>query len=243
MPKLEEEKNNDNSSKIHFSLRLFISTLFVINGVICAITAVNFLSVRTHFPSWFRPIFLSAVAVLLFMLVFYLIELQRKKSITGTKNNGYTMLIWGLLIISVICTSALHKFFPFRLDVFDYWQKIPPRHNILRYNYILTAASLVSVIVLAVLYKIKQERLAIIGLVILAAIILIPTCNCGNEFNRIWIGWIGASPLMFMPNSIVILIGSCALLGIWPKLSIINMIIINSCVLALGIGHLTGTIW
>jgi len=242
MLKPDKDTNKNNSSSRHFSLRLFISTLFVINGIICTITEVDFLRIRTHFPSWFSPLFLLAIGGLLFLTVFYLVALRSQKSIKG-KNGRYALLIWGLLIISVVCTSALHKFFPFRLEIFDYWQKIPPRHNILRYNFILTVASLLIVILLAVLYWIKQKRLALTGLAILAAVIIIPTCNCGNDFNKIWIGWIGASPLMFMPNSIVILVGSCALLGIWPRLSMVNMTIINSCVLALGIGHLTGTIW
>lgn len=233
-------QNNPNNSC--FLLRFFISILFVINGIICAITGVDFFRIRTNFPSWFGPLFLLAIGGLLFFIVFYLTALRSRKS-TTEQNNRYTLLIWGLLIISVICTSALHKFYPFRLGVFDYYQNIPPRLNILRYNFILTVAGLLILIFLAGLYLIRQKRLALTGLVVIAAVILIPTCNCGNAFNRIWIGWIGASPLMFMPNSIVILIGSCALLGIWPRLSIVNMTIINSCVLALGIGHLTGTIW
>ncbi len=242
MVKTDNSSIQINPNNSCFLLRSFVSILFVINGVICAITGVDFFYIRTRFPLWFSPFFLLAIGGLLFLIVFYLVALRSQKSITG-KNGRYTLLIWGLLIISVVCTSALHKFSPFRLEVFDYWQKIPPRHNILRYNFILTVASLLIVILLAVLYQIKQKRLALTGLAILAAVILIPTCNCGNDFNKIWIGWIGASPLMFMPNSIVILVGICALLGIWPRLGIANMTIINSCVLALGIGHLTGTIW
>lgn len=242
MVKTDNSSIQINPNNNCFLLRYFVSILFVINGVICAITGVDFFYIRTRFPLWFGPLFLLAIGWLLFLIVFYLVALRSQKSITG-KNGRYTLLIWGLLIISVVCTSALHKFFPFRLEVFDYWQKIPPRHNILRYNFILTVASLLIVVLFAVLYRIKQKRLALTGLAILAAVILIPACNCGNDFNRIWIGWIGASPLMFMPNSIVILVGSCALLGIWPRLSIVNMTIINSGVLALGIGHLTGTVW
>ncbi len=233
----------NSSSNRCLSLRLFISILFAVNGVICVITAVDFLRIRTNFPSWFGLPFLLAVIFLLSIIIFYLMMLQTQKGIIEPDNGRYTLLIWLLLIISVICTSALHKFFPFRLEVFDYWQKILPRHNILRYNFILTVASLLIVILLSVLYQIKQKRLAIAGLVILAAVILIPTCNCGNDFNRIWIKWIGASPLMFMPNSVAILIGCCSLSGIRPRAGLMFISIINICVLALGLGHLTGIIW
>jgi hypothetical protein len=81
------------------------------------------------------------------------------------------------------------------------------------------------------------------GLVILAAIMLVPNDNCGNYFNQPWIKWIGASPLMFMPNSVVILIGYCGLHGIWPRTSILLMALINIGVFALGLGHLTKVVW
>ena len=55
--------------------------------------------------------------------------------------------------------------------------------------------------------------------------------------------WIGASPLMFMPNSVVLLIGYLGLHGIWPRVGILLMAGINVCVLLLGLGHLTRIIW
>jgi hypothetical protein len=153
------------------------------------------------------------------------------------------VLIWLLLVLSVICTSALHKFFPFRSAVITYWPEIPPRLNILKYNFILTAGSLLVVLVLSVLYSLGRRSQAETGLVILAAIMLVPNDNCGNYFNQPWIKWMGASPLMFMPNSVVILIGYCGLHGIWPRVSILLMAMINIGVFALGLGHLTKVVW
>jgi hypothetical protein len=72
---------------------------------------------------------------------------------------------------------------------------------------------------------------------------LVPNDNCGNPFNLPWMKWIGASPLMFMPNSVVLLIGYCGLHGIRPLISILLMAAINICVFLLGLGHLTKIVW
>ena len=124
-----------------------------------------------------------------------------------------------------------------------FWLRIPDRLNLLKYNYFLTAVSQLVILILAVLYAFRRRSQAVTGLVILAAIMLVPNDNCGNFFNQSWIQWIGASPLMFMPNSVVLLIGFCGLHGIWPRVSIVLMAAINVCVFALGLGHLTGVVW
>jgi hypothetical protein len=36
---------------------------------------------------------------------------------------------------------------------------------------------------------------------------LIPNDDCPNAFNHPWLGWLGASPLMFLGNAVVLLIG------------------------------------
>jgi hypothetical protein len=90
-----------------------------------------------------------------------------------------------------------------------------------------------SLLVLTVLYVLRRTSQAVSGLVILAAIMLVPNDNCPNDFNLPWIQWVGASPLMFMPNSVVLVIGYCGLHGIWPRVGIVLMAGINMCVLAL----------
>jgi hypothetical protein len=197
------------------------------------------LSASGKFPSWFGPAFLMAIGLLVCIICFYIWQLPRTLELVKTPTRYEVVLIWLLLVLSVICTSALHKFFPFRPAVITYWPGIPLRLNLLKYNFILTAGSLLVVLVLAVLYSLGRRSQAVTGLVILAAIMLVPNDNCGNYFNRPWIKWIGASPLMFMPNSVVILIGYCGLNGIWPRVSILLMAVINACVFLLGLGHLT----
>ena len=99
------------------------------------------------------------------------------------------------------------------------------------------------ILILAFLYAFGRRPQAVTGLVILAVVMLVPNDNCDNFFNQSWIQWIGASPLMFMPNSVVLLIGHCALHGIWPRVSILLIAAINICVFVLGLGHVTGVVW
>jgi hypothetical protein len=224
-------------------LRTSVLLFLGLNLLISTLTAFNFLSTSESFHSWFVPIFLSAMGLLVCVICFYIWQLPRTLEHVRPPAKYQAFLIWLLLVSSVVCTSALHKFFPFRPDVITYWPRIPTRHDILKYNFLLTAGSLFIVLVLAVLYAFRRRAQAVTGLVILSVIMLVPNDNCGNAFNQPWMQWIGASPLMFMPNSVVLLIGYCGLHGIWPRVSIFLMAVINVCVFALGLGHLTGTIW
>ena len=231
------------SEKKSLPLRGSVLLFLVLNLLISTITGLNFLSAREKFPSWFGPAFLVAIGLLIVIICFYIWQLPRTLELVKLPSRNEVSLIWILLMLSVICTPALHKFFPFRPAVIMYWPDIPPRLNILKYNFILTAGSLLVVLVLAVLYSLGRREQAVTSLVILVAIMLVPNDNCGNYFNQPWIKWIGASPLMFMPNSVVILIGYCGLQGIRPRVSIFLMAVINACVFLLGLGHLTKVVW
>ena len=224
-------------------LRGSVLLFLALNLLISTITGLNFLSSHENFPSWFGPVFLVAIGLLICVICFYIWQLPSTLEIVKPPTGYEVCLIWLLLVFSVICTSALHKFFPFRPTVIVYWPEIPPHLNILKYNFILTAGSLLVLLVLAVFYSLGRRSQAVAGLVILAAIMLVPNDNCGNYFNLPWIKWMGASPLMFMPNSVVILIGYCGLHGIWPRVGIFLMAAINACVFLLGLGHLTKVVW
>jgi hypothetical protein len=236
MAKVASEKK---TLPLRGSVLLFLS----LNLLISTIMGLNFLSASENFPSWFGPTFLVAVGLLICIICFYIWQLPPTLELVKPPTGYEACLIWILLLLSVICTSALHKFFPFRPAVIMYWPEIPPRLNILKYNFILTAGSLLVLLVLAVFYSLGRRSQAVTGLVILVAIMLVPNDNCGNYFNLPWIKWIGASPLMFMPNSVVVLIGYCGLHGIWPRVGIFLMAAINACVFLLGLGHLTRIVW
>jgi len=224
-------------------LRTLVLSLLALNCLICVITGLNFLNARENFPSWFGPAFLLGIVLSICIICFYIWQLPRTLELNKCPTRYEAGLIWLLLVLSVICTSALHQFAPFRPDVIMFWPEIPAQFNLLKYNFILTAGSFLIIVVLAVLYSLGRKSQAVTGLVIVAAIMLVPNDNCPNDFNLPWIQWAGASPLMFMPNSIVLLIGYCGLHGIWPRVGIPLMAAINAGVFLLGLGHLTRIIW
>ena len=220
-------------------LRTLVLLLLALNCLISAITALNFLNARENFPSWFGLAFLLAIGLFICIICFYIWQLPRTLEFVKPPAGYEAGLIWLLLVLSVICTSALHKFAPFRPAAIMLWPEIPPEYNIVKYNFILTAGSLLAVLVLTVLYSLGRRSQAVTGLVVLAAIMLVPNDNCPNDFNLPWVQWVGASPLMFMPNSVVLIIGYLGLHGIWPRVGILLMAGINAGVLGLGLGHLT----
>ena len=222
------------------SWRRVTRVLLAVNALIAGVTAFNYVPYCFQFPAWFTPVFLMALAVLITIALRYVYELDRSRNALKPQSNRYTMMAWGLLVSSVVCTSALHQFYPFRPRIVESWPRISP---ILRYNFVLTVASLLAVIVLASLYRARCRRTAVVGLIVLAAWMIVPNDACENPFNRPWVEWIGASPLMFMPNSVVLLVGVCCLHGLRPTASIVAMTLINGGVLLLGIGHLTRVVW
>lgn len=233
----------DISENKSIPLRSTVLLFLALSLLISVITALNFLRVRGNFPSWFGPVFLVAIGLFICIICFYIWQLPLTLELVNPPAGYQAALIWLLLVLSVICTSALHQFAPFRLDAIILWPLIPPHLNLLKYNFVLTAGSLLVVLVLAILYCLGRRSQAVTGLVILSVIMLVPNDNCGNDFNLPWLRWLGASPLMFMPNSVVLLIGYCGLHGIWPRVGILLMAGINICVLLLGLGHLTKIIW
>jgi hypothetical protein len=235
----------ENSIPENKSLPLRTSALIFLslNLLISVVMWLNFFSARKNFPSWFGPVFLVTVGLLICTICFYIWQLPRTLALVKPPAGYQKALLWLLLVFSVPCTSALHKFAPFHLDAVMSWLEIPTEYNLIKYNFILTAGSLLVILILTVLYSIGHQTQAVTGLVILAGIMLVPNDNCGNYFNLPWIQWIGASPLMFMPNSVLLLIGYSGLHGIRPRISILLMAGINVGVFLLGLGHLTKFIW
>jgi hypothetical protein len=72
---------------------------------------------------------------------------------------------------------------------------------------------------------------------------MIPNDDCLNSFNRSWIRWVGASPLMYVPNLFAILFVGSGLRGVHPRLN--GLLAAGACLgaLLLGLGHMTRLIW
>jgi hypothetical protein len=221
-------------------LRPLAAFLLTLDWFIAAVTALAFLRVHDGFPPWFAAPFVGGVTVLSLVALLYYWQLWRAPQVSTAPGGHTTTAIWLLLICSVPCTSSLHKFYPFRTGFLAF---LPSGFSVITYNFILTATSLVAVIIMAVLYRLHWRRAALAGLLILAAIMLIPNDVCGNDFNRPWNNLIGASPLMFAANAGVLLMGYCGLQGILPRASLVFMTVANVFVLFLGLGHITKVIW
>lgn len=115
--------------------------------------------------------------------------------------------------------------------------------NVVKFDFVLTAIGLGLTVVLGAAYALGQRRIAVVGVLVLAAVLLVPNDDCGNAFNARWIRYVGASPLMFIPNVLVILVTVCACLGIRPAFACVVAGLICLSTLVLGIGHMSGIIW
>jgi hypothetical protein len=78
---------------------------------------------------------------------------------------------------------------------------------------------------------------------ILGLVLLVPNDDCPNPFNESWLGTVGASPLMFLPNVYASLFALSALLGYKPRLSALALAGTCVAVALLGIGHSLRIIW
>ncbi|MHC4586138.1 MAG: hypothetical protein ACYS3N_16535, partial [Planctomycetota bacterium] len=113
---------SDNKSlPLRTSAFLFLS----LNLLICIVLWLSFFTARKHFPSWFGPVFLAVVGLLICIICFYIWQLPRTLALVKPTAGYQKALIWLFLVLSVPCTSALHKFAPFRLDAVMRWLEIP----------------------------------------------------------------------------------------------------------------------
>lgn len=237
------EQDKSDSSRSPLPQRHTVRCLFGACGIMAAITVITIYQARNRFPSWFAPLFLPGVVFFLGIIGFYLRAIHRSPASEVTGQGWEARWIWALSVLSVLCTSSLHQFAPFRLDMIAEWSNLPPFLKMIKFNLILTGTSLLAVILLMILFIRGHRRAAATGLLALAGMMLIPNDDCPNEFNRPWLRWIGASPMMFLGNSVALLIGYCGLHGIWPRFSVLIMGLIDGGVLLLGLGHLTRIVW
>jgi len=224
-------------------LRLSLHCLFLGSWIITVILAWTIYSSRSHFPPWFCPIALAGLAFLLATITSYSWTIHRVHMPLHPPGTPEAVLLWALVILSVICTSSMHGFAPFHPHILAEYSQLPSSLRFIGYNFILTGCSLLAVVTFRVFYFRGQQQLALTALVVLAGVMLIPNDDCPNDFNLPWIGWLGASPLMFLFNAVVLLIGYCGLSGLRPRVSAVLMGLINGGVLFVGLGHQTGLIW
>jgi hypothetical protein len=220
-----------------------VRCLLALCGVITVIAGVTVQQARAEFPPWFSPLAELGLVFFVGLIGWYIWRIHRPEGIAPSGQSGGATWIWVMAVLSPLCASSLHQFAPFRPDMAAVWGDLPPGLQFIRYNFLLTAASLLAVVVLAALHFRGRRRAAATGLVILVYVLLIPNDDCTNAFNRPWISWMGASPLMFWGVSVALLIGYCGLHGIQPRLSVWLMGLINAGMLVLGWGHWTRVIW
>ena len=149
-------------------------------------------------------------------------------------------MIWVLLCLSFVCTSAVHGFYPFRPARPTVFLELDP---ILQLNMLVTALGFAASACCAVLYLRGRHRAAVTALLVLALVLLVPNDACKNTFNRWWIAHLGASPLMFVPNQFAIVFGTAALIGVDRRLTSAALCIVALSVGLLGLGHMWHVIW
>jgi hypothetical protein len=190
-------------------------------------------------PFWFVVIFsvgnIGFIAICVFLSLTCL-----SNQILFSPKRYHHVIAWILIIASFAINASVHQFYGFTRinEIFSgHWEGIVIANTLVIWLGIFIAS------VLAILFFRGKERIAQFYALLLAFIILIPTCNCPNPFNTFWNSILGASPLMFVPTSFNILCGVAVTLGIKPMLCILLIIISNIATLGLGVGHIMGIIW
>ncbi len=219
----------------------FVSRLavlvFLAAAALSVKTAIDLTGDRAMFPSWFVPAFVAGLAALVAYAAFVTLGIWRACATARLAENG---LVWALLPLSFVCTSAVHQFYPFRPSVIQVWGGLD---QVLRLNLTLTGAGFLAAVSLALLYRSGLRERAVLGLLILDLLLLVPNDACANPFNTWWIDAVGASPLMFVPVLYASLFGIAALLGVHPRWNTAALAAACLGVTLLGLGHMTRVIW
>jgi hypothetical protein len=193
------------------------------------------------FPVWFVPSFILIIIMLIALSSYFVLQAWKTDSKIQLVTNKQSAYLWIFVILSFVCTTAVHGFYPFQRDVLSI---LPMVDSVMKINYAVAITGLIGCTAFAILYfSVGTKPLALIGLLLIALITLIPNDNCANPFNYWWIETIGASPLMYVPNMYAALFVGCGLYGVHAKGAgfIATCICLGS--LLLGIGHQLGIIW
>ncbi|MFN7140645.1 MAG: hypothetical protein ACK4UN_15020 [Limisphaerales bacterium] len=228
-------------------MRFLILTIFGIQTLITAILIWDLLQRADGFPGWFAPVVVFACLVMLgFILRFGKSAFYDWDKLTHPEPRISRFIALGI-VLSVLASTSLHAFYPFRTDTFERVASIPfvvvgsgPR---LAFNFLFSGIGFVTSAFLAILYSAGKQKTALVGLTFLAGFLLFPNDNCRNEFNRTWNSWIGASPLMFLPASVATLVGVAGMRGIFPGWSLVFVISVTGIMLLLGLSHMYQISW
>jgi hypothetical protein len=224
-----------------------VRRIAVLAVAVCAVAAL--LSARTladliprsrAFPSWFVPLFGVGLAGLVLCAVWVTRGIWQGRHVARPASGGLAGAVWVLLVLSFVATSSVHQLYPFRPLALEDFLGIDP---MLRFNLVVTGLGFVAAALLAILYLTGRREAALLGLFVLDLLLLIPNDSCPNPFNETWIAWLGASPLMFVPNLYASLFGAGALLGVRPRWNLLCLAAACVGVALLGLGHATRVIW
>lgn len=203
-------------------------------------TAVDLLPRRDMFPAWFVPLFVAGLAGLVLCAAWVTSGIWRARRYARPAAGALGGTVWLFLTLSFVATSTVHQLYPFRTLAAEDFLQLDP---VLRFNLVLTGAGFAAAAGLAVLYQGGRSAGALLGLFVLDLLLLVPNDACANPFNTWWIAWVGASPLMFVPNLYASLFGAGALLGLHPRWNLFCLIASCAGVALLGLGHATRIVW
>jgi hypothetical protein len=222
-------------------LRILLLMVFVSTSALSIKAAYDLTKESEIFPVWFVPSFILTIIFLLALSLFFVLQVQKIESNIHMVDSRWSTSLWILMLLSFICTTSVHGFYPFHRNVL---RILPAVDSVMKANYAIAIIGFVTCVVLAYAYILGQmKHSAMIGLMLISLLMLIPNDNCANPFNYWWIDTIGASPLMYVPNMYAALFVTCGLYGVLPKSA--GFLIICICLgsLLLGLGHQLGIIW
>ena len=214
--------------------------VFAFAALLSIKTAFDLLGHRAEFPAWFVPAFVVGLAALVSYSAFASFSVWRVRDSARPAGGTLGAAVWVLLPLSFVCTSAVHQLYPFRPSVAAVWGGLDP---VLRFNLGMTGFGFLASSALGLLYRYGRREAALLGLLILDFVLLVPNDACANPFNEWWIGALGASPLMFVPNLYASLFAVAALLGVRPRWNLVALAAACVGVMLLGLGHMTRLLW
>jgi hypothetical protein len=214
--------------------------VFVAAALLSVKTAVDLIPHRETFPSWFVPLFVAGLGVLVLCAAGVTSGIWRARRFARPAAGALGGMVWLFLALSFVATSTVHQLYPFRTLSSEGFQQLDP---VLRFNLIVTGGAFAVAAGLGVLYQGGRREAALVGLLLLDLLVLVPNDACANPFNTWWIARVGASPLMFVPNLYASLFGAGALLGVHPRWNLFCLVAACAGVALLGLGHSMHVLW